>query len=158
MAGGPIFPNIEPYPVNSGLVFPQIHETNTNTRHYPGLGVIASLGSNATWEVRWRIPETLPTGTSNLRLTAVANGTGNAQVNPTWNRIPAGSTLDIASLTAEGTTAIAITPENQVVTDIVLDAHTLVAGDLVVMDLVLESTGWTLAAPLTFFQPEIVWL
>ena len=37
-----------------------------------------------------------------------------------------------------------------------LDADTLVAGEVLAMDLVLEATGWTLAVPLTFIA-YIIW-
>lgn len=155
MAGGPIFP-YSAKPDTAGRVFPYFGSSGNDTE---GLGVEASVGADSTWKLRFQMPPSLPTGTGKLLLELHVNATiGNAKVNPKWKSCAAGEDFDAATLTAEGTSTItaAATANQMVSTKIALDADTLVAGEAVVMDLVFETTSWTLAAISTWVA-SIIW-
>jgi len=160
MPGGPIFPN-SAYPATAGRVFPNFHEgAGANSKHDEGMGVEASVGADSTWRLRFQMPPTLPTGTGKLRLLALANATsGNAKVNPKWVSVAVEENPSSATPVAEGVQTVAwSTGDNDQYKEIkvTLDADTLVAGEIVVMDLVFETASWTLAAVSTWIA-SIIW-
>src|SRR5579859_1903131 len=76
MAGGPIAPSSVYLGGASGNLFPNFYICATNTDgggFDEGIGVVASLGADATAYLRFPIPPTVPTGTLKLRLLAQAN-------------------------------------------------------------------------------------
>lgn len=161
MAGGPIFPH-SAHPVTSGRVFPNIHVgAGANSKHDHGMGVEASVGADATWRLRfWMPPTSLPSGTGKLKLWALANATsGNAKVNAKWASVAAEEDPSGATLNAEGTSTLTWgAGDNDQYKELLvtLDADTLVAGEMVVMDLVFETTSWTLAQVSTW-TAAIIW-
>lgn len=161
MAGGPVFPR-SAYPVTGGRVFPNIHVgAGANSKQEEGLGVEASVGADSIWRLRFSMPPTsLPTGTGKLKLLALAAATtGNAKVNPKWASVAVGEDPSSATLNAEGTSTLtwaAGDSDDYKELKITLDADTLVAGEEVVMDLVFETTSWTLAQVSTWI-PSIIW-
>ena len=160
MAGGPIFPR-SALPVTTGRVFPNFHVgAGANSKHDEGLGVEASVGADSTWRLRFQMPPTLPTGTGKLRLLALANATsGVAKVNPRWASVAVEEDPSSATLNAETTQTVTwSTGDNDQYKElkVVLDADTLVASEEVVMDLVFETTSWTLAQVSTWIA-SIVW-
>jgi hypothetical protein len=161
MAGGPIFPR-SAYPVTSGNVFPNVHVgAGANSKHEEGLGVAASIGADSTWRLRFQMPPSaLPSGTGKLLLRALANATsGAAKVNPKWASVAAEEDPSSATLNAEGTTTVTwSTGDNDQYKEskITLDADTLVAGEEVVLDLVFETSSWTLAQVSTWI-PSVIW-
>lgn len=160
MAGGAIFP-YSAYPVTAAKLFPNIHVgAGANSKHEEGLAVMASLDADAIWRLRFVCPPALPTGTGKLRIRALANATtGAAKINPKWASVAAEEAPDVATLQAEGVGTITwSTGDNDQykVLDTVLDADTLVADEIVVMDLTMTTSGWTLAQVMTF-QAYIVW-
>jgi hypothetical protein len=149
MAGGPIFPH-SAIPVTAGRVFPNVHVgAGANSKHEEGLGVEASVGADSTWRLRFQMPPSLPTGTGKLRLLALANATsGAAKVNPKWASVAAEEDPSGASLNAETTQTVtwaAGDNDQYKELEVALDADTLVGGEIVVMDLVFETSSWTLA-------------
>ena len=159
MAGGPIFPH-SAYPTTSDA-FPNIHVgAGANSKHDEGLGIVASLGANTIWRLRFQLPPTLPTGTGKLRLLALANATANAaKVNPKWASVAVEESPSGAALNAEGTGTItwgAGDNDQYKELKITLDADTLVAGEEVVLDLTFETVGWTLAVISTWIS-SIIW-
>lgn len=150
MAGGPIFPH-SAVPVTSGRVFPNIHVgAAANSKHDEGLGVEASVGADSIWRLRFQMPPTsLPSGTCQLRLVALANATsGVAKVNPKWASVAMEEDPSGATLNAEGTSTLTwSTGDNDQYKEltVTLDADTPVAGEIIVMDLTFETTSWTLA-------------
>lgn len=159
MAGGPIFPN-SIFPVTAGRVFPNFHVgAGSNSKQDEGLGVEASVGADATWRLRFLMPPSLPTGTGKLRLLALANATaGNAKVNPKWASVAPEEDPSSATLQAEGTQTVSwSTGDNDQYKElkVTLDADTLVASEVVVMDLVFETSSWTLAQVSTWI-PSII--
>lgn len=120
----------------------------------------ASLGADAIWRLFFRLPPTtLPTGTCKLLIVCQANATtGDAKLNPKWKSYGALEVPAAASLTAEGvqTISFATTAYRLVETKVTLDADTPVAGELIMLDLVGETSGWTLAQILGV-QACIIW-
>jgi len=132
-----------------------------NSKQDAGLGVEASLGADAIWRLRFRMPPTsLPTGTCKLDLWALANATsGSAKVNVKWASVAVGEDPSSATLQAEGVgtlTWAAADNDKYKNLKITLDADTPVAGETIVMDLTFETSGWTLAAVSTW-QPSVIW-
>ena len=154
MPGGHLFP-ISTYPVTAPRVFPYFL-----TAEMPeGLAYEASLGADAIWRLFYRMPAVLPSGTCKLRLVCQANATtGNAKLNPKWKSYGANEVPAAADLTAEGvqTIAFATTAYRLTETTVNLDADTPVAGELVMLDLVGETSSWTLAQILSV-QASIFW-
>ncbi|MEK6798035.1 MAG: hypothetical protein AABZ12_03640 [Planctomycetota bacterium] len=161
MAGGPIFP-FSAYPTSS-RAFANVHVgAGANSKHEEGMGVAASIASDTVWRLRFPMPPALPTGTAKLRLVGLAAAPAaskDAKVNPKWASVAAGEDPSSATLTAEGTTTITwATTDGDKYKEakIVLDADTIVAGEIVAMDLVFEATGWTLDKVSTW-QASAIW-
>ena len=160
MAGGPIFPH-STFPVTADRVFPNFHVgAGANSKHDEGLGVEASVGADSTWRLRFQMPPSLPTGTGKLRLLALANATsGVAKVNPKWVSVAVEEDPSGATLNAEGTSTVTWSTgddDQYKELKVTLDADTLVASEEVVMDLVFETTSWTLAQVSTWIA-SIIW-
>ena len=161
MAGGPIFPS-SAIPDASGDVFPNVHVGATNGRRIQGIGVAnaTALDANRTWHVLFEMPPTLPSGTGKLRLLALANATsGAAKVNPTWGSCAVEEIYDTITLTGEGTQTITWAAGDADAfkeLKVTLDADTLVAGEIVVMNLVFEDSSFTLAVTSTWLA-SIIW-
>ena len=78
MAGGPLLPSSVYFGGASGNAYPKtyIPATNTNAAGaIEGVGVIASLGSDAAVVMQFNMPESIPSGTLKLRCLAMANAT-----------------------------------------------------------------------------------
>jgi hypothetical protein len=162
MAGGPIAP-ISAFPVDAGLVFQRIHSgAGGNSAQDVGLGVTdaTTLDADATWRLRWIMPPSLPSGTCKLRLLSLANATtGVLNVNPKWASVAAEEDPSAATLNAEGTSTITWLVGDADVykeTKVTLNADTIVASEVVVMDLVFEDTSTTLAAASSHYA-TIIW-
>lgn len=161
MAGGPIFP-FSSYPDDNGRIYPNPHIGGTNSRVDFGMGVEASLGADSIWYLRFQMPESLPSGTGKLVLLALANATsGNAKVNPKWVSLDAGAgeNPDTATYNAETTTTVTWSTgdaDDYKETKITLDADTIVAGEVIAMDMTFETTNWDLAQVSTWIA-YIIW-
>ena len=159
MAAGPFFPH-STIPVTASRLFPSIHVgAGSNGHRIEGLGVEASLGADSTWHLSFKIPPVLPTGTGKLELDLYANATaGDMKLNPKWASIGVDEDPSSATLNAEGTSTVTWSAGNnddRRNLKVALDADTLVAGELVVMHLVFETAGYTLAQVLTV-SPSII--
>jgi len=155
MAGGPIFP-FSAYPVTTDRIFPEFL-----TNEMPeALGFEASLGADSIWRLFYRAPPVIPTGTAKLDIWGQANATSGAvKLNVKWKSYGANEVPSAASLTAEGvgTLTFATTAYRLTNLQVTLDADTWVAGELIMLDLVGETTGWTLAVVLGILPPTIFW-
>jgi hypothetical protein len=162
MAGGPILP-LSQFPV-SEHVFPRVHVgAGANSKHDEGLGVTdaTTLDADAIWRLRFLMPpSSLPSGTGKLRLLSLANATtGVLKVNPKWASVAVEEDPSSATLNAEGTSTItwgAGDNDQYKETKITLDADTLVADEVVAMDLTFEDTATTLAVESTHYA-AIIW-
>lgn len=157
--GGPIFP-YSAYPVSSD-VFPNVHVGGGgNSVHDEGLGVTASLTSDAIWRLRFQMPKTLPSGgTAKLKLRALAAATsGFVRVVAEWAMVAAESSPSGASLSVEENNDLTWAAGD---TDVIkelkfnLDAATVTADNTLVMDLKFASAS-TLAFVSTW-HASVVW-
>ncbi len=160
MAGGPIYP-CSVYFATAFRTYPNFHVgAGSNSKRDEGFGVEASLGADATIELRFEMPPTLPTGTCKLRLIALANATsGNAKVNPKWVSVAVEEDPSSATPVAETVqTVTGGSSDNDQYKElkVTLDADTVVASEFVVMNLVFETSSWTLAAVSTW-RASIIW-
>lgn len=155
--GGPLWPH-SAIPDTSGDVYPHVHVSGSAYRE--GLGVAASLSSDRTWHLEFTLPPVLPAGTCKLVLRAVANATsGAAKVNPKWVSVADGEDPFAATRSAEGTTTLTWSSgeaDKIKESKITLDADTPVGGETLVLDLVFEASGWTLADVSTW-QAMVIW-
>lgn len=155
--GGPLRP-AGAVPDTSGDVYPNVHVSGSAYRQ--GLGVAASLAGDRTWHLEFALPPVLPAGTCKLVLRAVADATsGAAKVNPKWVSVADGEDPFAATRNAEGTTTLTWSgadADKIKESKVTLDADTPVGGETLVMDLVFETTGWTLAEVSTW-QAMVIW-
>lgn len=160
MAGGPLFP-YSAVPVTTDRVFSTIYTgaSSTGMKYEEGLGVQASLGADSIWALAFELPGgTLPTGTLKLRLRARANATsGAAKVNPKWASVAIGADPAAATLSAEGTNTLTWTVADVYLqAKISLVATTAVAGQILVMNLTFETSGFTLAQ-VSSWDASLIW-
>lgn len=156
MAGGPIFP-FSAVPITAGRVYPYIY---SSLEMPEGLAFEGSLGADSIWRLFYRLPPTLPSGTGKLLIVCQANATtGNVKLNPKWKSYGSNEVPAAASLNAEGvqTLTFATTAYRLTELKVDLDADTLVGGELVMLDLVGETSGWTLTQLLSVLPPPIIW-
>jgi hypothetical protein len=158
MAGGPILPCFA-LPVTAGKVF-----ENVSNSEFGFMGVMASVDGDAIWRLNFLMPpSSLPSGTGKIHLLGrAAATTGVAKINVKWKSVAAEedpSDVTDAPLNAEGTSTVTWSSgDSNVLKELKvnLDADTLVAGELVVMDLTFETTSWTLAQVSTWLG-AIIW-
>lgn len=161
MAGGPLAPINEWLPATQGKVFPNVHLT-AGSRSIPGLGVMASLSGDAIYSNIFALPRTtLPTGTCTFVCKMVANATtGNAKINIKWARLSATANLD-AVVGAEGVQTVSWAAGDNDDTKeytVTLDQATPTAGESIYLEIVFETSSWTLAQVLTVFEAHIDWI
>ena len=154
---------ISAFAATESKVFPRVIRTDTNSFWVEGLGVMASLDSDAELHYVFHVPTSLPSGNAKLELISFAeNGGGNAKVNPKWKSVDFGETMDLASgsLNAEGTETITWTYNSDQFemkrTKVTLDADTVVADEFIQLSLVMETTNWTMN-DVTIWLPSIIW-
>ena len=161
MAGGPL-DAYSVYPATvTGEVFADVYTAaGANSPDTVGWGLEASLGADATLGCKFRMPPSLPTGTAKLVLTAQADAaTGAVKVNPKWRSVAIEEDPSDTALNAEGTSTLTwATGDEDVLKElkVTLDADTVVAGEIIVMDLVFETSGTTLAQ-LSVWNFSIIW-
>jgi len=148
------FPPFSAIPITSGSVWPEPYDGAE------AMMVEASVGADSTWRLAFDVPTVLPSGTAKLRLSARANAaTGVAKVNPQWVSVAVEEDFGGASVNAEGTQTVTwgTGDEDQIKeAKVDLDADTVVAGERIKMDLVFETTDWTLAVK-SAWDAAIIW-
>lgn len=163
MAGGPIYPS-SAYPNDTtGNIFPTFYAGGGGNAapHDEGLGVAASISSDLTWELRFGMPPTLPTGTLKLRILSLANATsGAAAFIVKDGHVAAGASPSAATLTTESTVTTtwgAGNADEYMEQKIVLSA-TPSGNDMLVVALTMHgaSSAWTLAAVSTHIV-SVIW-
>lgn len=161
MPGGPIYP-YSAIPVTADRVFPYVIVPGSGTwTHEMGMGVQASLGADAIWRLAFEMPPTeLPSGTGKLRLRARANAaTGVAKVNPKWASVAMTENPAAATLQAETVQTVTWSTGDEYKykeLKVNLDADTLIAGEIAVVDLTFETASWTLAQ-ISLWLASIIW-
>lgn len=173
MAFGPVYP-FSQVPDTTGRAFPSVFVNGSGTvRRLSGIGLAASLAGDTAWDLMFPVPNTLPTGTLKLKVTCIAAATsGVIRLNPKWAAVAAGVDPFAAALSAEG-----VTPDAKAgqagsgdtlewgagdsgqllrVTWTLNAATAPAAGETIVMQLLGETSSWTLAQTLTMV-PWIEW-
>lgn len=161
MAGGPIYPS-SAYPADAtGRLFPNFYAGSGGNAapHDEGLGVKASLDADATWELRFPMPPTIPSGTLKLRLLALANATsGVAKVTIKDGHVAAGASPSAATLTSETQVSITWAAGNN---DEYMENKTALSAtpagnDVLVVSLTFNTASWTLAQVSTWLA-SVIW-
>lgn len=161
MAGGPILPESRVPQSTNGNVYPAVY-TGGGGNAAPaeeGMGVVASLGADSVWALRFRIPNVLPSGTAKLLLTALANAnTGAAKVTVSDAVVAAAASPSAASLTGEtqATLTWSTGEADKYKEAKVTLTPTLIAGNYLVVALTFNTSGWTLAAA-SVWKAALIW-
>ncbi len=161
LAAGPLLP-ASTVAVTAPRVFPVVFVGDgANGHRSDWLGVEASLGADAEYHLEFLMPPgSLPSGTAKLRLLALADAVaGDAKVNVKWVSVAVGEDPSSATLQAEGTSTLTWSTNDDdeyQELKVTLDADTLVAGEICVIHLTFETSGWTLAT-VSAWLPGIIW-
>lgn len=154
---------VSSHPRTQNKTFPRVLKTADYNRYIEGLGVMASLDSDAELHYVFHTPFELPTGTAKLELNTIAdNGGGDAKINPMWKSVDFDESMDLnnASLNEEGIQTISWTyntDENKIKRITVnLDADTIVADEMILLVLEMQTANWTMNAA-TVWLPSINW-
>lgn len=161
MAGGPIFPTSVYLGGGSGNIFPNFY-AGAGGNASPtdeGIGVVASLGADAAAQLRFPLPESLPSGTAKLRFLSLANATsGTAKWTVSDGVVAAGSSPSAATLTSETQSTLTWSAGNndQYLETKVTLTPSMVANSMLVVAVTYNHTSWTLAQTLTQIV-SLVW-
>src|ERR1019366_5970378 len=160
MAGGPILPSSIYLGGASGNLFPNFYIPATNTNAagaLEGIGVVASLGSDAAAVLQFNMPESIPTGTLKLRCLAMANATsGVAKLTVKDKNVAAGASLGTSTLNSETQLSQTWATADIMVENKITLTTSPTANDIVTVLAIFNTTSWTLAAVSTW-QFSIVW-
>jgi hypothetical protein len=160
MAGGPILPSSIYLGGASGNLFPNFYIPATNTNAagaLEGIGVVASLGSDAAAVLQFNMPESIPTGTLKLRCLAMANATsGVAKLTVKDKNVAAGASLGTSTLNSETQLSQTWATADILVENKITLTTSPAANDIVTVVPTFNSTSWTLTAVSTW-QFSLVW-
>jgi len=130
-----------------------------------GIQVAASLSSNAVAQLRFAMPDTIPTGTLNLRcvmLTSDATTSHVGKLTISSAAVSSGASPSAATLQAQAQTTIpSSTPATMTdfyqVVNVPLTLTSPTADQFVVVAVTFNNTGWTISS-IANFQFFLVWL
>jgi hypothetical protein len=152
MAGGAITPSSVYLGGASGLLFPNFYVGGGGNASPTdeGIGVIASLGSNATAQLRFPMPPSIPTGTLKLRNLMLANATtGTVKYTVQDINVAVGADPSSATLTSETQSSATISAADTYTEIKTVLTSTPSGNDMLVVAVTFDSSGWTLAQTLT---------
>jgi hypothetical protein len=153
MAGGPIGPSSVYLGGAAGNLFPNFYAGagGNASSHDEGIGVVASLGADATAELRFPMPSGIPTGTLKLMIRAIATDSSHV-VKLTVSDASCGSGTSPSglTLTAESQTTITFAVSGGYIDAKVTLTTTPAANDTLVVAVKFQTSGWTLAVVGTF--------
>lgn len=154
MAGGPISPSSVYLGGASGLLFPNFYAGGGGnaSAHEEGIGVVASLGSDATAELRFPMPSSIPSGTLKLMVRMLANATsGTVKFTVKDATVANAASPSAATLTLETqSSATWAAGDNDKYKDVkVTLTASPAANDCLVIAIAFNTTSWTLAQVLT---------
>ncbi len=161
MAGGPICPS-SAYPADTtGRLFPNFYAGGGGNAspHDEGWGVKASLDADATLELRFPMPPSIPTGTLKLRGLHLANATsGTIKYTVKDATVAAGASPSAATLTSETQSSLAwAAGGTDKYTEVKTTLTSSPAGnDVLVVAVTYNTTNWTLAVVLTTLW-SVIW-
>jgi hypothetical protein len=153
MPGGPIGPSSVYLGGASGNLFPYFYAGagGNASSHDEGIGVVASLGGNATAELRFPMPPAIPAGQLKLMLRCVANATsGVAKITPNDASCGTGVSPSALTLTADAQQTLTwAAGDNDKYKDAKVNLSSIPnPNDSLVVALTFNNTGWTLASNL----------
>lgn len=160
MAGGPVLPSSIYLGGASGNLSPTFYVPATNTNAagaIEGIGVIASLASDASAVLQFNLPESIPTGTLKLRILAWANATsGVAKLTVNDGQTAPSSNIGAATLTAETQVSQTWATADIIVENKVVLTTSPTSNDILTVLATFNTSGWTLAA-ISVWQFSLVW-
>ena len=160
MAGGPILPSSIYVGGASGNLSPTFYIPASNTNGagaIEGIGVIASLGADASAVLQFNLPEVIPTGALKLRVLAWANATsGVAKLTVKDNQTAAGSNIGVTTLTTETQLSQTWATADIIVENKITLTTTPTANSILTALATFNTSGWTLAAA-SVWQFSLVW-
>jgi len=160
MAGGPILPSSIYVGGASGNLSPTFYIPASNTNAagaIEGIGVIASLGADASAVLQFNLPEVIPTGALKLRVLAWANATsGVAKLTVKDNQTAAGSNIGVTTLTTETQLSQTWATADIIVENKITLTTTPTANSILTALATFNTSGWTLAAA-SVWQFSLVW-
>jgi hypothetical protein len=163
MAGGPLLPSSIYLGGASGNLSPQFYTSGAGTTvsqsTIEGIGVVASLGANASAILQFNLPEVLPTGTLKCRVLAWANASaGIAKLTLSDGGTAPANNIANTTLTAETQLS-----QTWATADIIVEvAKQTMAGpnqmanNIYTVVAQFNNTGWTLAVA-SVWQFSLVW-
>jgi hypothetical protein len=160
MAGGPLLPSSIYIGGASGNLSPifYVPATNTNTAGaIEGIGVVASLGADASAVLQFNLPEVLPSGTFKLRILAWANATsGVAKLTVKDNQTAAGSNIGATTLNTETQLSQTWATADIIVENKITLTTVPVINNIFTVQATFNTSGWTLAQ-ISVWQFSLVW-
>ena len=160
MAGGPILPSSIYVGGASGNLSPTFYIPASNTNAagaIEGIGVIASLGADASAVLQFNLPEVIPTGALKLRVLAWANATsGVAKLTVKDNQTAAGSNIGVTTLTTETQLSQTWATADIIVENKIALTTVPIANSILTVLATFNTSGWTLAAA-SVWQFSLVW-
>lgn len=152
MAGGPIAPSSVYLGGASGNLFPNFYAGGGGnaSAHDEGIGVVASLGSDATAELRFPIPPSIPSGTLKLMMRAIGAGANTAKLTVSDNACGSGTSPSGLTLSAEAQSSITFTSADQYLDTKVTLTTSPSANQSLVVAVKFQTTGWTVSVVTTW--------
>jgi hypothetical protein len=156
MPGGPIAP-YSAIPTNANVFENLYSGLGANSIQEMGYGVAASLPSDSTWRLRFKIPPIIPSGTFKLDVWTIANASsGAAKLTVKDKNVASGSSPSSTTLTSETQQTITWTVADVYIETKIALTPTPAGNDVLVCDMVFNTTGWTLAVISTWW-PWLIW-
>lgn len=162
MAGGPIHPN-KAFPVTANVAFTSVYDGAGSTEdREEGLFLADATtvtGDVTVWHLVFKMPESLPSGTATLQVRARANATtGVIGLNVSWVSVSGSESPDDATMNDEGSLDISYpsTADQYVTATLTLDADTVVAGEIIRMNIDVDDSAHTIAAD-SMLDFTIIW-
>lgn len=163
MAGGPILPS-SAFPVTAGVAFPMIYSgagtTEDRTEMYALAAAADVAGDGIVWHLVWQMPEVLPSGTATLQIRHRVNATtGVVGLNIQWVSVAETESPDDATMNDEGSvdTTVSATADQYFNATLTLNADTVVAGEIIHMNVEVDDSAHTVAA-VTGMLFAIIWV
>jgi hypothetical protein len=161
MAGGPILPSSIYLGGASGNLSSTFYVSGAGTTvaqsYIEGVGVIASLGANASAILQFNLPEVIPTGVLKCRVLAWANATsGVAKLTLSDGQTAPASNIANTTLTADTQISQTWATADIIVENKVTLATTPTANNILTIQAQFNNTGWTLAQA-SVWQFSLIW-
>lgn len=156
MAGGPISPSSVYVGGAAGNLFPNFYAGGGGnaSSHDEGIGVIASLGSNAVAELRFPMPSVIPSGTLKLMVRGIGAGANTAKFTVSDGSCGSGTSPSGLTLTAETQSSVTFTSADQYIDTKVTLTTSPTANQTLVVAITFNNTGWTVSVVSTW----LVWV